>query len=42
MDAVYFDNENRRLYFIRPRVNPKTGAFVNSGIEEAKKEWEIS
>lgn len=38
-DKVYYDNENRRLYFIRPKVNPDTGSFVYSDIEEEKKRW---
>jgi hypothetical protein len=39
-DDLYYDNENRRLYFVRPEVNYKTGSFNNSKIEAEKKKWE--
>jgi hypothetical protein len=39
-DNIYYDNDNRRLYFVRERVNEDTGSFTNSNIEEEKKKWE--
>lgn len=39
-DTVYFDNENRRLYFVRPKVNPDTGSFTQTSIDKEKKKWE--
>jgi hypothetical protein len=38
-DDVYFDNENRRLYFMRPNTNSKTGGFTNSNLKEERKNW---
>jgi hypothetical protein len=39
-DNIYYDNENRRLYFMRQKMNKDTGSFVQSDIEEEKKKWE--
>lgn len=38
-DDIYYDNENRRLYFLRQKVNEDTGSFTQSSIEEEKKKW---
>jgi hypothetical protein len=38
-DDIYFDNENRRLYFLRPKVNQNTGDFIPSDIENQKEKW---
>jgi len=38
-DKVYFDNKNRRLYFVRPEVNHKTGDFPPSDIGNQKDKW---
>lgn len=39
-DSVYYDNRNRRIYFIRPETNPNMRNFTYSSIEEEKKKWE--
>ena len=38
-DDIFYDNENRRLYFLRPKVNEDTGSFTQSNIEKEKKKW---
>jgi len=38
-DDLYFDNENRRLYFLRRKVNPETGSFTQATIDEEKNKW---
>jgi hypothetical protein len=38
-DNVFYDNKNRRLYFVRPEVNPDTGSFTNSDIDKEKNKW---
>jgi hypothetical protein len=35
-DSVYYDNENGRLYFIRPKVNSDTKDFTYSDIKDEK------
>lgn len=39
-DDVFFDNENKRLYFARPRVNSDTGSFSSSDIKKEKPKWD--
>lgn len=39
-DDIYYDNENKRLYFMRKKVNKDIGSFTNSSIEEEKKKWQ--
>lgn len=39
-DNVYYDNEQRRLYIMRPEVgNATTESYVRSKIEEQEKKW---
>lgn len=39
-DNVYYDNEHRRLYIMRPGVgNATTESFVRSQIEDQEKKW---
>ncbi|MBF8250259.1 MAG: hypothetical protein HW400_860 [Candidatus Levybacteria bacterium] len=40
-DEIFFDNENRRLYFIRKKVNPEVGSFSGSRVRELKDKWEL-
>jgi len=37
-DDIYYNNDERRVYFIREKVNEKIGSFTRSDIEEGKKE----
>jgi hypothetical protein len=39
-DDIYFDNKNRRLYFIRPKINFETGDFASSNVDNQAKTWE--
>jgi len=39
-DNVFYDNENKRLYFMRVEVNPDTGNFTQSDIDKEKDKWE--
>ena len=39
-DNIFYKNKDRRLYFIRPRINSATGSFTHSGIDEEKGKWE--
>ena len=39
VDDLYYDNENRRLYFIRSEVNSKAGNFSPSDAEKHQHEW---
>lgn len=43
-DDIYFDNDNRRLYFLRPKINnsdtPGPKDFAPSDIEKQRKDWE--
>ena len=38
-DVAYYDNENRRLYFVRKKVNPDTGSFLVSEVDKEKGKW---
>ncbi len=38
-DNIYYDNQNRRLYFMRQEVNLNTGSFTHSYIDKEKKKW---
>ncbi len=38
-DNIYYDNNHRRLYFIRPGVDPDTGSFVPSDADNEKGKW---
>ncbi|MEK7463328.1 MAG: hypothetical protein AAB621_03145 [Patescibacteria group bacterium] len=39
-DDVYYDNEHRRLYIVRPKVgNATSESFVLKDLEEQKKKW---
>lgn len=40
-DDMYFDTRNRRLYLLRPKIEPHTGtgSFTQSGIEKEKEKW---
>lgn len=38
-DDVYYDNNNRRTYFVRPKVNPNTNDFTSSNVQEEKTKW---
>lgn len=35
-DDIYYDNEHRRLYFVRPKVNSKIGDFPASDVDNQK------
>lgn len=39
VDDIYYDNKNRRLYFVRPGVNPDTKDFVPSQVDEERGKW---
>lgn len=40
MDNVYYDNEHRRLYIVRPEVgNGTTENFLSSDIKDQEKKW---
>lgn len=39
-DDIYYDNKNRRLYLIRPRINSDTGSFPASDVDNQKNKWE--
>lgn len=39
-DRAYYDNKNRRLYLVRPRVNPDTGSFPAFEVDSQKNKWE--
>ena len=38
-DDIYYDNDHRRLYFVRPRVNPDAPDFLPSDLEKEKDNW---
>jgi len=38
-DDVYYDNNNRRAYFVRPKVNPNTNDFASSDVHQEKTKW---
>lgn len=38
-DNAYYDNEHRRLYFVRPKVNSNTKDFVPSRVDGEKGRW---
>ena len=38
-DDIYYDNEHRRLYFVRPKVNTDTRDFLASDVDEQKDKW---
>ncbi len=40
LEDIFYDNDHRRLYFIRPEVNPDTGSFVSSDADNEKGKWE--
>lgn len=35
-DDIYFDNKDRRLYFIQPNINSNTDSFAQSDIDKEK------
>ncbi len=39
-DDIYFDNENRRAYLVRPELSVNTKDFVPSDIEEERRKWQ--
>lgn len=39
-ENIVFDTKNRRLYFVRPEVNEKTGDFLYDDIGEKTNTWE--
>jgi hypothetical protein len=39
-DRIHYDNKNRRLYFIRPKVNSDTKDFIFSDVDKEKHKWE--
>ncbi len=38
-DDIYYDNENRRLYFLRPKVNTDTKDFKPNEIQQEEEKW---
>ncbi len=38
-DDVYYDNNNRRAYLVRPRVNFSTKDFISGRVDEEKGKW---
>lgn len=41
-DDAYYDNENRRLYLVRPTIHPKIGAFLPSEVKAHESKWKNS
>jgi hypothetical protein len=40
-DSVYFDNENRRLYIVRPKVgDSSTESYLPKDLKEQEKKWQ--
>lgn len=38
-DDIYYDTENRRLFFIRPEVNRDIGDFPTGDVKKQKSKW---
>ena len=39
LDRIFYDNTNRRLYFVRPKINTDTRDFVASEVDKQKDKW---
>jgi len=38
-DEIYYDNNHRKLYFIRPKVNKSTSSFSSSDVSNQESKW---
>lgn len=38
-DSAYYNNNERVLYFVRPKINPETGSFTVSQTKEEENKW---